>query len=86
MRIIVDYEEIELIKNNVLTIVYKAKNKNGDHPFEYVAIKKIKKDALKEELKINLRKNEINEEDFKKEIIKFNRELKIWKSVIVKIQ
>jgi len=71
-----DYEEIEVIKNNVLTIVYKAKNKNGDHPFEYVAIKKIKKDALKEELKINLRKNEINEEDFKKEIIKFNRELK----------
>ena len=71
-----DYEEIEVIKDNVLTIVYKAKRKNGDHQFEYVAIKKIKKDALKEELKISLCKNEIDEEDFKKEIIKFNRELK----------
>ena len=71
-----DYEEIEVIKDNVLTIVYKAKMKDGDDQFEYVAIKKIKKDALKEELKISLFKNEIDEEDFKKEIIKFNRELK----------
>ena len=71
-----DYEEEEVIKDNVLTIVYKAKIKNSNYPFEYVAIKKIKKDALKEQLKIALSKNEINEEDFKQEISKFNRELK----------
>ena len=71
-----DYEEVEVIKDNVLTIVYKAKRKNGKYPDKYVAIKKIKKDALKEELKIKLKKNDINKEDFKEEIIKFNRELK----------
>ena len=73
---LVDYEEEEVIKDNTLTIVNKAKRKNGNYPDKYVAIKKIKKDALKEELKINLCKNEIDEEDFKKEIIKFKRELK----------
>ena len=71
-----DYEEEEIIKDNVLIIVYKEKKKKGHYPFEYVAIKKIKKDALKEELKIKLRKNDINKEDFKEEIVKFNRELK----------
>ena len=71
-----DYEEEEVIKDNVLTIVYKAKRKQDFYREKYVAIKKIKKDALKEELKIKLSKNEINEEDFKQEISKFNRELK----------
>ena len=71
-----DYKEEEVIKDNVLTLVYKAKRKNDDYPNKYVAIKKIKKDALKEELKIKLRKNDINKEDFKEEIVKFNRELK----------
>ena len=71
-----DYKEEEVIKDNVLTIVYKAKRKNDDLPNKYVAIKKIKKDALKEELKIKLGKNDINKEDFKEEIVKFNRELK----------
>ena len=71
-----DYEEKEVIKENILTVVYKANRKSYNNTFEYVAIKKIKKDALKEELQINLSKNEIDEEDFKKEVIKFNRELK----------
>ena len=72
-----DYKEEDLIKDNVLTVVYKAKRINDDDsPDKYVAIKKIKKDALKEELKINLKKNNITKEDFKEEIIKFNRELK----------
>jgi len=71
-----DYEEKEVIKENKLTVVYKANRKSYNNTFEYVAIKKIKKDALKEELQINLSKNEIDEEDFKKEVIKFNRELK----------
>ena len=71
-----DYEEEEIIKENMLTIVYKAKVNNGNFPVEYVAIKKIKKKALEEELKIKLNKNVISKEDFEKEIIKFNRELK----------
>ena len=71
-----DYEEKEVIKENILTVVYKANRKSYNNTFEYVAIKKIKKDAIKEELQINLSKNEIDEEDFKKEVIKFNRELK----------
>ena len=71
-----DFEEEEIIKDNVLTIVYKAKVKDKEFPVEHVAIKKIKKNALKEELKIKLKKNKINEEDFEEEIIKFNRELK----------
>jgi len=71
-----DYEEKEVIKENILTVVYEANRKSYNNTFEYVAIKKIKKDALKEELQINLSKNEIDEEDFKKEVIKFNRELK----------
>ena len=71
-----NYEEEEVIKDSSLTIVYKAKRKNNGNPDQYVAIKKIKKDALKEELKIKLEKNEISKEDFLEEIIKFNRELK----------
>ena len=65
-----------MIRENVLTKVYKAKVKNGIFPVEHVAIKKIKKKALEEELKFILHKNLISKEDFEKEIIKFNRELK----------
>ena len=61
-----DYEEEELIKDNVLTIVYKAKRKNDDYLNKYVAIKKIKKDALKEELKFKLNKIHICKEDFRR--------------------
>ena len=70
-----DFEIIELIKDNVYTSVYKAKIKNC--PIEFVAIKKIKKDKLKEDIKDNLCVSEITEEDFKKEINKFNRELEV---------
>ena len=76
-----DYKEDKLIKENMLTIVYKAKLKDTmkikrlSIESEYVAIKKIKKDSLKEELKLKMNTNEINDEDFEKEIIKFNREL-----------
>ena len=72
-----DYEEIKLLSDNPLTSVYKAKLKGKKYPIKEVAIKKIKKDRLKEELKYTLKKNDITEEDFEKEIIKFNRELKI---------
>ena len=62
------YEEVDVIKDNVLTVVYKAKIKDNFYPEKYVAIKKIKKDALKEDLKFRLTKNEIDEKEFKKEI------------------
>ena len=73
-----DYEIIELIKDNVYTSVYKAKIKNG--PIEFVAIKKIKKEQLKEDIKENLCVDEITEEDFKQEINKFNKELEIMQN------
>ena len=69
----IDYEEEKLIKENMLTIVYKGKIK--DKKNTAVAIKKIKKDSLKEELKMMNSTNEIDDEDFEKEITRFNREL-----------
>ena len=69
-----DIEFIKKIKDNVYTYVYKAKYKG-----KLVAIKKIKKEQLKEDLKLELVVNEISEKDFLKEIIKFNRELENMK-------
>ena len=66
-----DYTETKLIKNNIYTSVYEATLKNG----EKVAIKKINKDRLKEEMIEDLYEEEITEEDFKPEIIKFNKEI-----------
>ena len=62
--------EKDIIKDNIFTCVYKAKYND-----KYVAVKKIKKDQLKEDLKESLTIDELNEDDFKQEIIKFNREL-----------
>ena len=42
-----NYEEVDVIKDNVLTIVYKAKIKNNFYPEEYVALKTIKKILLR---------------------------------------
>ena len=72
-----DYQIIDVIKDNVYTAVYKGKIKNFFTQF--VAVKKIKKERLKEDIKENLCKDEITEEDFKKEINKFNKELEIMK-------
>ena len=65
-----DIEIIDTIKDNTYTCVYKAKY--GD---KLVAVKKIKKERLKEDIKENKFIDEITEEDFKEEIIKFNKEL-----------
>ena len=62
--------EKDIIKDNIFTCVYKAKYND-----KYVAVKKIKKDQLKEDLKESLTTDELNEDNFKQEIIKFNREL-----------
>ena len=67
-----NFEIVNTIKDNVYTSVYRAKRKGSDY---YVAIKKIFKDKLKEEMKFTLCKEEITEEDFKPEIEKFNKEL-----------
>ena len=71
------YEDIELlepIKNNIHSSVYKAKYKD-----KLIAVKKINKEILKEEIMENLLLEEITDEDFKEEIIRFNRELSIMK-------
>ena len=67
-----DFDIKETIKDNIYTSVYKAQLKPNK---EIVAVKKIFKDRLKEEMKINLMKEEITDEDFKPEIIKFNKEI-----------
>ena len=67
-----DIKIIKTIKDNVYTCVYEAK-----YGEKIVAVKKIKKDQLKEDLKESLVIDEITDEDFKEEIIKFNRELTI---------
>ena len=63
----------KIIKDNLYSCVYEAEY--GREEKKLVAIKKIKKKILIEEIKENLCTDEITEEDFKKEIIKFNREL-----------
>ena len=63
-------EIIEAIKENIFASVYKAKYGN-----QLVAIKKINKDKIKEEMKFVLCKREITESDFKPEIEKFNKEI-----------
>jgi len=69
-----DIEKIETIKNGLYACVEKAKyNEN------VVAIKKIKKAILKEDIKEERCIEEITEEEFKEDIIKFNRELSIMK-------
>ena len=84
-----NYEIISTIKENVLSSVFKAKrkskfqnnsnqnkiNQKDDEEEFYVAIKKIYKDKIKDEIKFNLVKKELTEEDFKSEIEKFNKEL-----------
>ena len=66
---------IEPIKENVFTSIYKGKieNEEGVH---YYAVKKIFKDKIKNEMKLEQGKTEITEEEFKPEIEKFNKEIK----------
>ena len=69
-----DIKLIDTIKENIYSNVYKAEYEGNE-----VAVKKIKKDQLKEDLKESLCIDEINEDDFREEIIKFNRELENMK-------
>jgi serine/threonine protein kinase len=72
-----DYEIISKIKENLYTCVYKAKitSQSNYDENEYVAVKKIFKDKIKEEMILTLCKERITEEDFKPEIEKFNKEI-----------
>ena len=73
-----DIKIIDIIKDNIYSCVYKAK-----YLGEVVAVKKIKKDQLKEDIKEEKVVDEESEEDFLKEIIKFNRELENMKAFYV---
>ena len=78
-----NYKIIRKIKENVFTSVYEAvKIKHDENDLEpdlHVAIKKIKIERLKEDLRENKVSNEITEEDLKDIIEKFNRELENMK-------
>ena len=67
-----DFDIIKPIKENIYTSVYKAQLKSNK---EIVAVKKIFKNKVKDEMKFDLMKDEITDEDFKPEIIKFNKEI-----------
>ena len=70
------YEIIETIKDNLYTSVYKVKTlENSDNYPKYVAIKKIKKEKIKEEMRLSKVKMKITEEEFRPEIEKFNKEI-----------
>ena len=75
----INYEIIETIKDNMFTSVYKAKLLNQIYGNKYVAVKKIFKDRIKNDMKLSKMKV-ITEEDFKSEIIKFNREIENMKN------
>ena len=69
-----DVKIIEKIKDNIFTCVYKASYKN-----DLVAVKVIKKEPLKENIKEIKVIDEITDEDFQEEIDKFHREVSIMK-------
>ena len=71
----INYKEISPIKNNVYTSVYKGQIQNISNPI-YVAIKKIHKERIKEDMMDELLEIEITEKEFLPEIIKFNKEIK----------
>ena len=76
-----NYKIIRTIKENVFTSVYEAmkikQDENDPESDLHVAIKKIKIERLKEDLRENKVSNEVTEEDLKIVIEKFNRELEI---------
>ena len=89
-----NYEIVSTIKENIFSSVFKAKminfksetiqsdmisNNESENYNGFVAIKKIYKDKIKEEMKFTMMKEEITEEDFKPEIAKFNKELENMK-------
>ena len=70
-----NFKIINTIKDNIYTTVYKAELPNG----RLIAVKKIHKEKIKEEMKFSKCKAEITEEEFKPEIEKFNKEIRNMK-------
>jgi len=70
------YEIIEPIDETPFTSIYKAKLLDQNSKQEFVAVKKIFKDNIKKEMRYQIKKPVITEEDFKSEIQKFNKEIK----------
>ena len=67
-----NFEIIDTIKENIFTSVYKAKILSNN---ELVAIKKIFKDKIKDEMKYSLCKKTITDKEFEPIIKKFNKEI-----------
>ena len=67
-----DYNKTRTIKDNIYTCVEEAKVKNEE---KLVAIKKIKKERLKEDIKEELCTTVVTKENFQPNIDKFNKEL-----------
>ena len=74
-----DYVKTRTIKDNIYTCVDEAKIKIQDNKEILVAVKKIKKERIKEDLKEDLCTTIITKEDFKPNIEKFNKELMYMK-------
>ena len=74
-----EYEIIEPIDETPFTSIYKAKILNLDKKDEFVAVKKIFKDKIKKEMRYKIKKSVVDEEDFKNEITKFNKEIENMK-------
>ena len=73
-----NYQIVDTIKTSFFTSVFKAKIISMGSE-EFVAVKKIFKDKIKEEMKYLRGKLEITDEEFKPEIEKFNSELENMK-------
>jgi len=74
-----EYEIIETIDDTPFTTIYKAKLLDQYNKEKYVAVKKIFKDKIKKEMRYKIKKPVVNEEDFKSEIQKFNKEIQNMK-------
>ena len=76
-----NYKIIRTIKEDVYANVYEAEKikQNPNEPDFHVAIKKIKIERLKDDIKQSKVSNIITEEDIKPEIEKFNKELENMK-------
>jgi len=70
-----DFKIIDTIKDNIYTTVCKAEMPDG----RLVAVKKIHKERIKEEMKFSKMKDKITDEEFQPEIEKFNKEIRNMK-------
>ena len=71
-----DFEKIRTIKDNIYTSVIEAKINKENCRIKNVAVKKINKDKIKEDMMEDLCLSEITEKQFLPEIRKFNEEIK----------